>query len=127
MKSYPRADRISGKIQRALSELLQKRVKDPRLEMATITGVKVSADLRIAHIYYTIFGSGTAKKEVTQGFQKSAGFIRRELARSLGLKYMPELIFMEDPSFEYGSKIDRILENLNDAAPEKNNDSSAEG
>ncbi|HJO62162.1 MAG TPA: 30S ribosome-binding factor RbfA, partial [Desulfobacterales bacterium] len=64
MKPFTRAERVSGLIRRALSELLQKNIKDPRLEMVTITAVKMSRDLRIAKVYFSTYGGKTNKDKV---------------------------------------------------------------
>ena len=56
MKPYTRADRISGKIQYAITELLSKKMQDPRIEMATVSGVKMTPDLRVADVYIAVFG-----------------------------------------------------------------------
>ncbi len=109
MKPYTRADRISGEIQFAITQLLSKKMQDPRIEMATISGVKLSADLRVADIYITVFGD---KKRVTQaleGFKASKGFIKKRIAPKLGLKFMPELRFFHDDSFDKAAKMDELI------------------
>lgn len=112
MKTYPRSDRIGGHIHKALSDLLQRDISDPRLEMATITGVKLSRDLRKAVVYFAVSGGDHAKAMAIEGFSSAMGYIKRNLARKLGLKYMPELKFIYDESFDYGSKIDHVLESI---------------
>lgn len=102
------------KIQTALSELLRKRISDPRLEMVTVTGVKLSSDLRDAYIYYTVASGEKAQKDAQYGFESAAGFIRSSLAKQLGLRFMPKLRFLHDSSFDYGSRIDSILQSLKD-------------
>ena len=56
MKPYPRADRVGVQIQAALTQLMTKKIQDPRIEMATISGVKLTPDLRIAYVYFSVFG-----------------------------------------------------------------------
>ena len=112
MKTYPRSDRIGGLIHKTLSNLLQKDIHDPRLEMATITGVKMSRDLRKARVYFAISGTAAAKGGAVKGFESAMGYIKRTLARQLGLRYMPELTFFYDESFDYGSRIDEVLESV---------------
>jgi len=112
MKPFPRSDRVSGHIQRVLSEVLQKDVKDPRLEMIIITGVKMSRDLRVARIYYATSEGGKNTTEVTEGFKSALGYVKRQLSRELGLRYMPDLKFLYDESFDYGSHIDEILKTI---------------
>lgn len=109
MKPFARSDRVGGQIQKVLSDILHKRIKDPRLEMATITSVKMSRDLRIARIYFTVSGSKKSMEEVTEGFKSALGYVKLTLARQLGLRYMPDLRFFYDQSFDYGSNIDKVL------------------
>ncbi len=118
MKPFSRADRVGGQVLRALSDLLQKRISDPRLKNVTISEVKMSADLRLAKIYYTLPDMESARNDALAGFNSASGFVKRTLARELGLRYMPHLKFYYDDSFDYGTKIDSLLKSLkkNDAA-----------
>ncbi len=112
MKPFARSERVSGHIQKVLSDILKKNIKDPRLEMATITGVKMSRDLKTARIYFTTSGGRNSGKEAAKGFNSARGYVKRTLAQQLGLRYMPELKFFYDESFEYGSHIDKVLESI---------------
>ncbi len=109
MKPYTRADRISGKIQYAITELLSKKMQDPRIEMATVSGVKMTPDLRVAIVYITVFGDKKRIKEAMNGFKNSKGFIKKSIAPKLGLKYMPDLRFMQDDSFDKAAKMDALI------------------
>lgn len=113
MKPFSRADRVGGQVQRALSELLHKRINDPRLKDATISEVKMSPDLKLAKIYYTLPNRKSARDDALAGFNSASGFMKRTLARELGLRYMPDLKFYYDDSFDYGAKIDSLLKSLN--------------
>ena len=112
MTSFSRAERVSGLIQETLSDLLKKRIHDPRLRMATITTVKMSADLKTARVYYAIYGGDKKSRDAAMGFESARGFIKRVLAPKLGLRYMPDLNFFYDDSFDYGSHIDQLLEKI---------------
>ena len=109
MKPFARSDRVSGQIQKVLSEILLKKIKDPRLKNASITDVKLSRDLRIARIYFVISGNKKNIEAVLEGFNSAVGYVKRTLARQLGLRYMPDLKFFYDESFDYGSQIDEVL------------------
>lgn len=109
MKPFARSDRVSGQIQKVLSEILLKKVKDPRLENASITDVRMSRDLRIARIYFVTSGNKKNIEEALEGFKSALGYVKRTLARQLGLRYMPDLKFFYDESFDYGSQIDKVL------------------
>lgn len=112
MKPYARSERVSGHIQKVLSDLLRKNVKDPRLEMAIITGVKVSRDLRVARVYFTASGGKNRRREAVEGFKSAVGYVKRALAQQLGLRYMPDVKFLYDESFDYGSNIDKVLKSI---------------
>ena len=109
MKPFVRSDRISSQIQKVLSDLLHKKINDSRITSATITGVKLSQNLRYARIYFSLLGSKKEKAEAKKGFDKACGYFKRILAGKLGLRYMPELKFYYDETFDYRSIIDNIL------------------
>jgi len=109
MKPFNRSDRIGGQVLKMLSQILQKQIKDPRLDTIMITGVKVSRDLRLARIYFTLSGKEQSRPAALEGLEKARGFIKRTLSGQLGLKYMPDLKFFYDESFDYGEHIDKLL------------------
>jgi ribosome-binding factor A len=109
MKPYSRSDRVGGLIQQEMAVLLRKEISDPCLSGATITAVKVSADLRIAKIYFTAAGIAGAPQAAMEGFQRARGFIKRELAQRLRLRFMPELQFFYDDSIDRGARIDQLI------------------
>ena len=112
MIPFSRADRVGGLIQKVLSDILKKSIKDPRLKMATITGVKVSRDLKQARIYFTISGGSQKKGAVIKGFNSAHGFIKKTLAHELDLKYMPNIKFFYDESLDYGAHIDELIKSI---------------
>jgi ribosome-binding factor A len=112
MIPFSRADRVGGLIQKVLSNILKKSIKDPRLKMATITGVKVSRNLKQARIYFTISGGSQKKGAAIKGFNSAHGFIKRTLAHELELKYMPDIKFFYDESLDYGTHIDELIESI---------------
>jgi ribosome-binding factor A len=113
MKPFARSERVGGQIQKLISELLQKTINDPRLEMATITTVRLTSDLRMARVYFTVTGGPENRSEATRGFECARGYIKRTLAPQLGLRYMPDLKFFYDETFEYGTHINQVLKSLN--------------
>ena len=125
IKPFARADRVSGLIHEALSKLLQKSVNDPRLESVSITGIKMSPDLKLAKIYFVISGHASSKEEAFAGFKKAKGFIKYTLARNLKLRYMPDLQFYYDDSIDYGFHMNSVLKKIenehttNNQPPEK--------
>ena len=114
MKPYDRAERVSGLIQQTLSEILQRSIKDPRLSSVSITGVKMTADLKLARIYFVTSGQFSSREEAAAGFRKAHGYIKHTLAQSLELRYMPDLRFFYDESIEYGMHIERVIKRLHE-------------
>ncbi len=109
MKPYTRAERVSVQIQSALFDILLKSIKDPRLELVTITGVKMTRDLKLARVFFT---SSASPEDAAAGFKKAHGFIKKALAQELDLRYMPELQFLYDESIDYATHMDTVLRQL---------------
>ena len=119
MKPYTRAERIGMKIQLVLSELMTKKINDPRVEMVTISRVVLTGDLSIAYVYYSVFGESEDVSNAALGFQSCKKFIKKQIAPELKLKYMPDLKFVHDDSFDYGARIDTILKRVSDDTPDE--------
>jgi len=105
-----RTHRVGDQILREISNLLVRKVNDPRLKGVTITDVRMSKTLRHAYFYYSLFWEGQQKKEAHEGFESAKGFIRKEIGERLHLRYVPAIRFIYDVSLEYGEKIDNLLE-----------------
>jgi len=112
MNSFKRADRVADLIKMEISDLLLKQVRDPRIGSITITGVKVSDDLRTARIFFVELGKDQCSEEVRAGLARATGFLRRELGRRLRLRLVPEIFFSYDPSFAYGNRIERLISEI---------------
>jgi len=112
MKPFSRSERVGGMIQKVLSDLLLTGISDPRLENATITGVKMAQDLKTAYIYFSTYLGEKKSADTAEGFQSARGYVKRHLAGKLGLRYMPELNFIYDTSFDYGMKIEKLLKSV---------------
>jgi ribosome-binding factor A len=109
MSSFKRADRVADLLKIEIADLLLKQIRDPRIGSVTITGVKVTDDLRTARVFFVELGKDSCSEEVETGLRKATGFLKRELGRRLQLRRVPELIFTYDPSFAYGNRIDTLL------------------
>ncbi len=114
MKPYSRSDRVGGQIQKVLATLLQKEISDPRLDGAMITTVKMSRDLRIAKVYFAATGNSNTSQEMVKGFTRARGFIKKELAHRLGLRYMPDLKFFYDDTIDRGARIEELIKMVKD-------------
>ena len=112
MTSFKRADRVADLIKMEISDLLLKQVRDPRIGSITITGVKISDDLRTARIFFVELGRDQCSEEVRSGLARATGFLRRELGRRLRLRLVPEILFTYDPSFAYGNRIEQLISEI---------------
>ncbi|MEJ2170293.1 MAG: 30S ribosome-binding factor RbfA, partial [Desulfobacterales bacterium] len=100
-----------------------KNIRDPRLMMTTITRVKMSPDLKLARIYFSIYGGSSKSEAAAMGFESARGFIKRSLARRLGLRYMPDLKFFYDDSLDYSFRIEKLLKKIaEDNGPDNQSD-----
>jgi ribosome-binding factor A len=110
MSTQVRPERVGQEIQAAICDMLTRGLlRDPRIGFITITGVKVSPDLRVARIFYSMLGTDPEKKATQEGLDAAKGFIRREVTSRLKLKFSPEVFFTFDVSVSEGDKIDRLL------------------
>jgi len=112
-----RPERLGDQIREELSDLLAREVKDPGIGFTTLTFVKVSADLQVARVYYTVLGDAQARKSAARALDRASAFLRRHLAGRLRLRRAPELAFEYDESIARGERIERIIQELHDAAP----------
>ena len=113
MVSEARANRIANRIQEELSEIILKRVSDPRLTDVSITDVKVDKELAYANIYFSALEGTKRVDEILKGFTSARGFLRSELASRINLRTFPRLRFHWDPTFEHAERIDKLISTLN--------------
>src|ERR1700674_1484274 len=102
---YKRSEKVAEAIHEMVSGLIVKGLKDPRIGFVTITGVKVTDDLRLATVYFTVIGSDEEKSATEKGLNSARGFIRKEAGKNLRMRYIPDIAFQYDASGESGSHI----------------------
>ncbi|MFO1465768.1 MAG: 30S ribosome-binding factor RbfA [Steroidobacteraceae bacterium] len=111
-KDNPRRRRLAEQIQRELSDLLRREVKDARIGNLTITAVEVTPDLRAAKVYYLVFGHEGPDARVQAGLESAAPFLRSSLMKSLKIRYTPTLTFALDETLERGVKLTQLIESV---------------
>lgn len=123
MATSNRIGRINDDIQRVLAERLRS-VKDPRVQqgMISVTRVETTGDLRYAKVWLSVLGE-LNEREFKRGLKSCAPWLRRELGSSLNLRYTPELVFELDHSIEYGAKISRMIEEIEEVEKHEEPDS----
>ena len=106
-----RIDKISEEVKREVSRIIQTDVKDPRLPMmVSVTGAKVTKDLKYATIYVSVLGDDTQKENAILALKSASGFIRHELGQNVQLRALPELVFKLDDSIEHGFYISKLID-----------------
>lgn len=108
-KSFPRARRVAEQIQRTLSELLRREVRDPRLGSITLTDVRVATDLSQARVFYSVLGGARDPRLTQEILDAAAVALRGPLGRSLRLRHAPELVFEVDTLIEQGARMDALI------------------
>jgi ribosome-binding factor A len=107
-----RQRKLADLIKKEVSTILEYKLKDPRKGFITITQVKVSGDLRIAFIYYTVLGEEDQRTRSAEALEHSKNFIRSELSNFLKMRFVPELRFFYDDSLDYSEHINDILRRI---------------
>ena len=108
MPQGARIDRVSEEFREILAEAIHD-LKDPRVGFVTVTAVRVSPDLHVAWVYYTVLGDERAKAATRAALRSATPRLRRELGRQIRLKVTPELRFEVDATLETGERIDALL------------------
>ncbi len=105
-----RSERTGKLIQREIGTLLEREVSDPRLiRLISVTEVTLSPDLRHAKVFVSTMGSEINKEDMLAGFNNASGFLRKELASNLKLRYTPRLSFHYDDSIERGARLTKLI------------------
>ena len=108
-KSSGRPQKLGDLIQRDLSDLVARELRDPRVGMVTITSVDVSPDLSHAKVFFTLLQKEKLE-DTLQGLSRSAGFLRSQLAKRIKLYTTPQLRFVYDESVERGDHLSRLID-----------------
>ena len=116
-RSNFRIERVNELIKEVLSELLLTEIKDPRIGLVTIVGVRVTNDLSSAKVLFSVMGDETARAETLKGLKAATPFMRRELVRHMDVKVSPDLRWVYDDSLDRSFRIEQMLRN--EAAPRK--------
>ena len=111
MPQGPRTDRVGEEFREILAESIQG-LKDPRVGFVTVTGVKVSPDLHVAWVYYTVLGGEKERNATRAALRSATPHLRHDLGRQIRLKVTPELRFEEDDLADAAARIDRLLDQV---------------
>jgi len=106
-KSFPRGRRVAQQLQRALSEIMRRELRNPELGMVTLTEVRMSSDLAYATVYYSVLGADAQRAQ--EILDEAAGQLRGPVGRALGLRHSPELRFVKDDLIENGARLSALI------------------
>jgi ribosome-binding factor A len=104
-----RTRRLAERIAKIVAELLERRIKDPRLGFVTVTEARLTQDLREAKVFYTVFGSPEERADSAAALRSATGIIRSEVGRLIGLRHTPSLELVEDALTENAQRIDDLV------------------
>ncbi len=107
-----RQRKLADQIKKLISIIVNQKIKDPEKGFITITHVKMSGDLRIASVYFTAYGDAKARETAQRVLDRAGNFIRSEVSANLSLRYVPELRFFLDDTFEEVEKIEKLLNEI---------------
>ncbi|MDU9889011.1 30S ribosome-binding factor RbfA [Staphylococcus aureus] len=110
--SSMRAERVGEQMKKELMDIINNKVKDPRVGFITITDVVLTNDLSQAKVFLTVLGNDKEVENTFKALDKVKGFIKSELGSRMRLRIMPELMYEYDQSIEYGNKIERMIQDL---------------
>jgi ribosome-binding factor A len=127
-RDFPRSRRIEDQIQRILSDLVRTQVRDPRLSDVIITAVRVSKDLSVAWVYYSVLQAAGETEDLGDAFASATGFLRSRLGKDLTVRRVPELRFRLDDTQSNARDMDQLIEAavLKDHAAEEQNNTAAD-
>jgi len=112
MAQGSRPDRVGEQIRQELSQILAQQVHDPGIGFITLTRVKVTPDLQLARVLYTVMGDDKQKKETVKALERAIPFLRRQIGSRVRLRRVPDLQFFYDESIEHQDRIEQILLDL---------------
>ena len=112
MAQGARADRVGEQIRQELSQILSQQAHDPGIGFLTLTRVKVTPDLQLARVLYTVIGDEKQKKETQKALERALPYLRRQIGSRVRLRRVPELQFFYDQSVEHQDRIEQILIDL---------------
>ena len=117
-----RTDRVGALLQAAVSELLLRAIKDPRVGMVTVTEVKLSPDLKHATVYVSTLGDEAAHARMLAGLASARPYLQSQVGRRLALRFTPELRFEVDPSIAAGARLEALLRSARTPSPDEPDD-----
>jgi ribosome-binding factor A len=114
VSTHNRPERVAQMVQQLLGEIFARGMRDPRIGLVTITGVKMSPDLREARVYWAVHGDVDQRKHTQKGLENARGFLKREIGIELKLRVVPDLHFTYDEAIDRGARIEELIKQVHD-------------
>jgi ribosome-binding factor A len=113
-----RARKLADRISQIVAEMLERRIKDPRLGFVTVTEARLTGDLREATVFYTVYGSEQERAASAAALQSATGIIRSEVGKQTGLRHTPSLTFVADVLPDTAKRIEGLVDQVREADAE---------
>jgi len=113
-----RARKLADRISQIVAEMLERRIKDPRLGFVTVTEARLTGDLREATVFYTVYGSEQERADTAAALQSATGIIRSEVGKQTGLRHTPSLTFVADVLPENAKRMEGLVDQVRQADAE---------
>lgn len=122
-----RVERVAEQVREEVSQILATEVADPGVGLVTVTRVKVTPDLSLARVYWSLLGDAAERKKTTKALQRAAPFVRHLLAERLTLRRAPEVVFQFDEGLAAHARVEEILHELHQADAQRAQAAEADG
>ncbi len=110
--TVPRRERLAEELRSALSTLIRREIRDPRVGFVTLTGARVSPDLAHARVFVTVLGTDAAREQSLRALNRAAGYLQRAIFKQLRLRRSLEIVFVADEAASAGSRIEELLDRM---------------
>ncbi len=110
-----RRERVQALIREVVSEMFLRRVKDPRIGFVSIVNVEVTRDLSLAKVFVSVLGNQEDREKTMEGLKSARGLIRSQVAKELGARHAPEILFVLDQGIEHSIKVSKLLDEIKKA------------
>lgn len=114
MLTGKRTEKVGEQILRMIADLLMEKVRDPRIEGVTLTGVNLSNDLKQARVFFSIIGQQREINDALTGLESAKGYIKKQMGLRSRLRYVPDIVFEYDSTLETGDRIEKLIKKINE-------------
>ncbi len=114
MLTGKRTEKVGEQVLRIIADLLMEKVRDPRIEGVTLTGVNLSNDLKQARVFFSIIGQQREINNALTGLESAKGYIKKQMGLRSSFRYVPDIVFEYDSTLETGDRIEKLIKKINE-------------